>query len=274
MSEPDRSTESKNTIQSLAKGLRVLEVFTPTERHMTISELSKRSQLDPGTVYRVVNTLVSLGYLTKREDSRRYGLSLKVLDLGFNAIGRTDLRSFSRPVLRSLVGELNEAASLAALDGTDMVYVERVHAGLVRLGVDTRIGTRLPAYCTAIGLTILAYLSEDDVDRILEASDMVKLTPKTPTTKPEIEERLNKVRRDGYLLHDGEVVPGLRVLAAPVFDIDGNPMASVSVAAPSTSMASEKFVASALEPLLRAANDIGRSMQISGGMSPTILSRT
>lgn len=262
------SAESKKTIQSLAKGFRVLEAFSPSAPQLTITEIAKSTGLDPGTVYRVVNTLSALGYLKKADSSRHYRLTLKILDLGFNAIGRTDLRSFSRPVLRSLVGEVNEAASLAALDGTEVVYVERVHAGLARLGVDTRIGTRLPAYCTAIGIAILAHLPDPEVVRILEASDLVKLTPKTPVTRAEIETRMKRVRRNGYILSDGEVVTGLRVLAVPILDVDGYPAASVSVAAPSVRMPLTDFLASALNPLQRAAADIGKLLQLSGAVSP------
>ena len=123
----------KNLVQSLTKGLHVLETFTATETEFTLSEIASRTGLDPGTAFRMIHTLVSLGYLQKVENTRMFRLSLKVLDLGFNAIASTDLRTIARPILRSLVGDVIEAASLAALDGAEMVYLERVHAGLARL---------------------------------------------------------------------------------------------------------------------------------------------
>ena len=254
----------KSQIQSLAKGLRVLETFTAENRALTLSEIAARVELDPGTVYRIVNTLTNAGYLDRVAGSKQFHLTLKVLDLGFNAIARTDLRDLARPILRSLVGQVNEAASLATLDGDEVVYLERVHAGLARLGVDTRIGTRLPAYYTALGHVILAYMPQEDRIRILNARERIRLTPRTPTTMEEITDRLETVRLNGYAVSDQEVIAGLRVMAAPIFDADGFPAAAVSVAAPSPRMPIDDFIAQTTEPLLRAADDIGKALRCSG----------
>lgn len=255
---------SKNQVQSLAKGFKVLEAFTANEYELTLTEIGRRADLDPGTVFRLVNTLVSLGYLMRVEGTRRFRLTFKVLDLGFNAIARMELRAAARPILRSLVGEVNEAASLAALDGPDVVYLERVNAGLVRLGVDIRIGSRLPAYYTTLGISILAHLPRETAIRILEMRERVKLTPKTPTTLAEIEERMAQVRRDGFIVSDQEVTSGLRILAAPVLDVDGYPSASVSVAAPPTRTTLDEFISLTAGPVIKAAADIGKAIQLSG----------
>ncbi len=254
----------KNQIQSLAKGFRVLEAFTATETQLTLSDVARRSGLDSGTVFRILNTLVGSGYVTRVDGTKQYRLSLKVLDLGFNAIARMELRSIARPILRSLVGEVNEAASLSALDGDEVVYLERVHAGLVRLGVDVRVGSRLPAYYTAVGQCILAHLPRDEAVRILDMRERVPLTPRTPTTIDDILERMARIRADGYALSDQEVIAGLRLLAAPVFDVDGSPAAAVSVAAPALRMPLEEFIDNTAEPVMKAAADIGKAMRVSG----------
>ncbi len=264
----------KNQVHSLAKGFKVLEAFTANDNELTLTDIARRTLLDPGTVFRLVNTLVGLGYLMRVGDSRRFRLTFKVLDLGFNAIAHTELRTLARPILRSLVGEVNEAASLAALDGPDVVYLERVNAGLVRLGVDIRIGSRLPAYYTTLGISILAHLPRETAIQILEMRERVKLTPKTPTTIEEIEARMRRVRRDGYIVSDQEVTSGLRILAAPVLDGDGYPSASVSVAAPPTRMSIEEFIRLTAEPVMRAAADIGKAIQLSGATLVAVPGRT
>lgn len=258
------SATAKNTVRSLAKGFKILETFTATETRFSLSEIAARTGLDSGTAFRMIGTLVQLGYLHKLPDSKKYRLSLKVLDLGFSAIARSDLRSVSRPILRSLVSETNEAASLAALDGFEMVYLERVHAGFSRLGVDVRIGTRLPAYYTAMGQAVLAFLPGKTVRKVLHSGRRIKLTPDTPTTISEIEARLDHVRKQGFAVTDPKVVVGIRVLAAPVLDVDGESLAAISVAAPSTSIPFEEFVARTAEPVLKAAAQIGKAMQVSG----------
>ena len=146
----------------------MLEAFSAERNEMTLSEVARAAGIDPGTAFRMLNTLVMLGYVARVPGSKRFRLTLKVVDLGFHAIGRSDLRELARPILRSLVDEISEAASLGVLDGGDVLYVERVRAGLTRLGVDIRIGTLIPAASGIIGHAILAFLPAADRERILE----------------------------------------------------------------------------------------------------------
>ena len=262
------ASSPKNTVQSLAKGLRVLEAFSATETTFTLTEIANRTGLDSGTAYRMVNTLVSLGYLQKVNSTRKFRLSLKVLDLGFNAIARTDMRTVARPILRSLVGEIVEAASLAALDGAEMVYLERVQAGLARLGVDVRIGTRLPAYYTAMGHAVLAFLPDNVVQRVLGMQARIKLTPNTPVTIAEINRRLAQVRKQGYAIADPKVIVGLRVLAVPVLDLDDQSIAAISAAAPAMNISLKQFIQKTVEPVKEAAREMGKALQASGTALP------
>ena len=265
--EPAAQDNPKNVVQSLAKGFRVLEAFSAADPELPLAQVARRAAMDNATAFRLLNTLVMLGYVERIAGTRNFRLTLKCLDLGFNAIARTDLRDRVRPVLRSLVGEVNEAASVGVLDGADVVYVERVQAGLVRLGVDVRVGSRIPAYCSAIGLAILAYLPKDEQGRVLALKPRVKLTPRTVTDLKEIHARLARVRRAGYIVVDQEITSGLRALAAPVLDPDGYPIAAVSVVAPSLRMPLERFLKMALGPVQEAARTISKAMQAGGAIA-------
>jgi len=251
-------------VLSLAKGFRVLEIFDAHEPELTLSQIAQRAGLDVGTTFRLVKTLVMLGYLRQDAGGKRYRLGLKVLDLGFNAIGRMDLHSVARPILRSLVGPVNEAASIAVLDGADCVYVERVQLGLGRLGVTQRIGSRVPAYSTAVGHAILAHMPLEQRLHVLNLRERVKLTPHTPVSIPEIETRLERVRRLGYALSDQDTVLGVRVIAAPILDPDNHPWAALSAAAPSFTCSLEEFVNHTAEPVMKAAATMAKILRISG----------
>jgi IclR family transcriptional regulator, pca regulon regulatory protein len=259
--------DSRSLVGSLAKGLRVLESFTADRPELTLSEAAGLAKLDPGTCFRMLNTLVMLGYVDRVPESRRFRLTLKVTDLGFHAIGRADLREVARPILRSLVGELNEAASLGVLDGADIVYIDRIRAGLTRIGVDIRIGTTIPAYCSAIGQAIMAYLKNDELSRLLAMRTRSETFPSKPMSKDEIKRDLIDVRQNGFALRDSYFGSGLRILAAPVLDLDGYPLAAVSVAAPAIRVPIKEFKSRALEPVQRAAKDIARIIQASGTIS-------
>src|SRR5438034_722171 len=220
-------SSDKNVVNSLAKGFRVLEAFTSEEPELLLAEIARRANLDNATTFRLLNTLVMLGYVHKVEDSRKFRLTLKCLDLGFNAIARSDLRTQARPVLRSLVGEVNEAASIGVLEGVEVVYIERMQAGMTRLGVDVRIGSRVPVHSTAIGHAIVGFLPRAEQERILAAAPRKKMTDRTVTDVKTLLKRLKQVRERGYAVADQENVTGLCVLAGPILERDGFPGAGL-----------------------------------------------
>lgn len=260
--------EAKNTVQSLAKGFRVLQAFTAQEPELTMAEVARKADMDNATAFRFLNTLVAIGYVEKVGDTRYFRLSLKVLDLGFHAIARADLRTRARPILRGLVGEINEAASVAVLDGSDVLYAERVQAGLTRLGIDVRIGSRVPAYSSAVGQAILAWMPRETQLRVLQGKPLVRLTETTLTDIDALLARLDQVRSVGYAVSDQETVSGVYVVAAPVFDIDGMPMAALSVAAPTYHTTLPQFVTDTKDAVLQAAAQLAKSLQTTGGYAP------
>jgi IclR family transcriptional regulator, pca regulon regulatory protein len=262
--------DSRNVVNSLAKGLRILEAFSAERPELTLSEVASLAGLDPGTAFRMLNTLVMLGYLSRIPESKRFRLTLKVVDLGLHAIARADLREIARPILRSIVGEVNEAASLGVLDGADILYVERVRAGLTRIGVDIRIGTTIPAFWSTIGEAFLAYLPKAELARVLAMTPRAGAFPHKPMNRTEIEDQLTSVRADGYALRDSYFGSGLRVLAVPVLDVDGYPLAAISVAVPQMQMSMTDFRERALAAVRRAAGDIAKAVQASGTVSVAV----
>ena len=264
---PEAQEDQRNLVNSLAKGLRVLEAFSAERPELTLTEVAALAKLDPGTAFRMLNTLVMLGYLQRLPETRRFRLSLKVVDLGMHAIGRADLRELARPVLRSLVGKVNEAASLGVLDGADILYVERVRAGLTRIGVDIRVGTTIPAFWSTIGEALLAYLPQQELSRVLGIKPRPGNFPHKPMKRDEIARSLENVRELGYALRDSYFGSGLRVLAMPVLDVDNYPLAAISVAVPQMQLSTEEFRAHALDAVRQAARDLARAIQASGTVS-------
>ena len=260
----NEAKESKSLVASLTKGLRVLEAFTAENPELTVSQVAATAGLDAGTAFRMLNTLMAAGYLARRE--KVFRLTLKVADLGFHAIARSDLRDIARPILRELVGETLEAASLGVIDGGDVVYVERVRAGISRLGVDIRIGTTVPAASSAIGHAMLAFMSDQEVAQVFSAPSRPGGASHITITESELTVRLKAARRDGYVLRESIFTPGLRVLAVPVCDSDGHPLAAISVVAPASRASDDDFRDRLIKPTAAAAADIGRAIQMSGSV--------
>jgi IclR family pca regulon transcriptional regulator len=255
--------DGKSSVQSLAKGLRVLEAFSSGVEELTLSELAAASGLDAGTTFRMLNTLVEAGYVVRVPDSRRFRLSLKVLDLGFHAIAHTELRALARPLLQSLVDQVNEAASFSVLEGGDVLYVERVRANLTRLGVDIRVGTSIPAPISLAGRAILAFLPRTQLERALATAPRHAMPGVPVPSRRTLAALLSAIREDGYVVGVSAITSDLRVLAVPVLGADGWAAGAVSVVAPAIHCSDEELKARALSPVRAVARQIASAHRAS-----------
>ncbi len=234
---------------------------------MTLKEIAGIVGFDAGTTFRMVNTLVDGGYIVRIPESTRFRLSLKVLDLGFNAIAHQDLRLKARPLLQTLVNETSEAASLAVLEGSDVLYIERVQAGHTRLGTNIGIGTTIHAPSTLIGRTILAFMPEDRLDKVLAIPSRHPLPTGQNIGAEELKTLLAKIRRDGFLIGESLIAIGLRLLSVPVLDMGGWAIGALSIVAPSAHSTNEDILRKALEPMLEVAAQIAHAQEASGAIS-------
>jgi IclR family pca regulon transcriptional regulator len=218
----------KNVVNSVMKAFSVLHAFTPEMAAMTVSELASATGMDRGTTFRLIHTLLALGYLVP-VDVRRFRLGLKCLELGYLTLSSQDLWSHAAPLLQACVPDAADAASLGMLDGADVVFLQRADNGLARRNIDRRPGSRVRAYGAALGHAMLAWLPEDEQVRILESTERVKLSERTLTDLDALLKRLRQVRKQGYAVSDGENAYGLRTVAVPVLDAQGTPVAGVSL---------------------------------------------
>jgi IclR family pca regulon transcriptional regulator len=254
---------STGTSQSLARGLAILSSFHSDRPLIGVSELSRGLELSRSTVHRYVATLAKLGYLQQDSDSKRYRLGPKVLDLGFSALNSMDLLEISAPHLRQLSDETQRTVNLAILDGTDVVYIERCRAarpGQQEIDLNLHVGARLPAYCTAMGKAILAFVAEDRLEEVLAHTDFASRGPNTLTDAKAFRDELAEIRRSGLAVNDEELAYGLRSIAAPVYSHAGEVVAALNLAIHRTMVSMDELVARYGPAVIQAANDISLSM--------------
>lgn len=258
----------KNTVQSVAKAFAVLRAFQPDLDELTISEIAARTDLDRGTTFRLVHTLRDLGFVAAVPGSKRFRLTLKCLELGHTALAHADLKLLSRPLLVELVADICDAASLGMLDGTDVVYVQRVQGDLGRRHLDRRSGSRTAIYAAALGQVMLAFEPVEVQREILERSERVKVSERTITDLDALLARLSEVRARGYAVSDGENAYGLRTVAAPIFDTRGKAIAGISATVRVERHELDEFVAIALPRVQAVAADLSKAMRLSFGEIP------
>ncbi|HEV2924584.1 MAG TPA: IclR family transcriptional regulator [Solirubrobacteraceae bacterium] len=242
--------------QSLERGLAILSCFTPKRPVLGIADIADELGMSRSTTHRYVITLVALGYL-EQGASRKYRLGLRVTNLGMSALNSTGLREHAHPYLEELRQRTSYTTSLAVLDGSEIVYVDRARSfrrGHGKLDPDLHPGSRLPAYATAMGKILLAYLPESDQRELLSSMKLTKRGPNTITSKKALRDELDEVSEEGFAVNDEELAPDLFAIAAPVRNEAREVVAAINVAAPSSVITLEEMV-DALSPHLLSTAD-------------------
>jgi IclR family pca regulon transcriptional regulator len=251
---------------SLERGLSILSAFSGNHPVLGIADLARAVGLTKSTTHRYVATLVKLEYVQQDPETRKYSLGPRVVDLGFAAIDSMELTRVAAPSLQALADETGYTVSMALCDGPDVVYVDRRRSGRRRtplaMDLNLHIGSRLPAYCTALGKAMLAHKDAATLREILDRTDMARRGPNTLTNREQLMAALAKVRQSGVAVNNEELAPGLRSFAAPVRDRTGEVVAAINVAVHlSAAPSSPEALAGRLEPALRrTAAEISRRL--------------
>jgi IclR family pca regulon transcriptional regulator len=234
---------------SLARGLYVIRAFSGVDRRLTIADVSRATGLTRAVVRRCLYTLKELGYAAT--DGRTYSLQPRVLNLGYSYLSTAPIPIAAQPVLEELSAQLGEATSVAVLDGGAAVYVARAATRRI-VAVTLGVGSRVPAYCTALGRVLLAALPPEQTARELSRLELVAHTRFTVTSRRRLEEVVAQARAEGFAVNDQELEIGLRAIAVPVRNVVGATVAAMNVSAQASRVARRQLVEEAL-PLLRAA---------------------
>src|SRR6476660_10304921 len=189
--------------QSLERGLAILSCFTPKRPVLGIADIADELGMSRSTTHRYVITLLALGYL-EQGASRKYRLGLRVTDLGMSALNSTGLREHARPYLEELRQRTSYTAALTVLDGTEVLYIDLVRSfrrNQSGTKLDQSPGSRLPAYCTAMGKLLLATMPESEQRDLLASTKPGKRGPNTITSKRALREELEQVRDAGFAVN-------------------------------------------------------------------------
>ncbi|SEH00733.1 DNA-binding transcriptional regulator, IclR family [Nonomuraea solani] len=206
--------------------LSVLGAFSSERRRMSLSDISRRTEMPLTTAHRLVSELVSWGALERDRDGR-YQIGLHLWEVAALAPRGLGLREAAMPYLEDLYEVSRQHVQLAVLDGAEVLYLERI-SSRDAVGVLSRVGGRFPAHATGVGLVLLAYAPPQAQERYL-AGPLASFTARTVTDPARLRSVLAEVRRDGYVISDRQVTLDAVSVAAPVRDASDEVVAALSV---------------------------------------------
>jgi DNA-binding IclR family transcriptional regulator len=251
---PTEAPVSAST-RTLDRGLRILDVLKD-RGSLTLTEIASDLDLDKSTVYRMLGTLATRLYVERQSDGR-WRLAVRLIEHARRVTADSELYRIGLPYLQRLREATRESANLAVLHGELIVWLAVLDGDSpIRATTPAGIGAGMP-HCTASGKAVLAYLPQDEVDRIVDHSGLPARTHNTITTMDELRADLQRTRERGFAFDDMETMLGLRCVATPLFGPAGRVVGAISVSGPALRFE----VPDRWAPMLSAASvDISRSM--------------
>jgi IclR family pca regulon transcriptional regulator len=213
-------------VQSLERGLAVIRSFSRDRPALTLSEIADLTGLTRAAARRFLITLKDLGYVGS--DGRLFSLRPRVLELGYSYLSSLPIWDMAKPHLEDLADKVRETTSASVLDGTDIVFVARVETKRI-MAMTLGVGSRLPAWATAMGRVLLADMRPADLDQYFAKVTLKPLSARTVTDEAELRRIIEQARSQGWTLVDQEVEEGVRSLAVPIRSTDGRAAAALTV---------------------------------------------
>ena len=255
-------------IQVLDRAVTILELLWRAGAGLSLQELSVQSGVNPNTVRRIVKALAYHRLVEEEEGTGRYRLGMKLFELGSSVVARLDVRARARPYLERLVLETGETAHLCILDRGEVLYLDK-HEPMRTMRIPSEVGRRNPAYCTAVGKALLAYVPEEELEELVRQRGLRAYTRRTITTLAELKQELARVREQGYAVDNEEFEEGLKCIGAPVRDYSGRVVASVSIAGPAFRLTEERIPVLA-QSVMEVARELSEELGYRAGREEVV----
>lgn len=223
-------------IQSLSRGLTILELLGKSETSVSITEISKVLDIDKSSVTRLMQTLAAHEFAMKDPHSRRYMVGPKIKELVRHSNRGGPLKEISLPILQTLMETTGENSHVAIFYQEQCLVIADIES-TAQLRVVSGEGRLIPNHCTAIGKSLIAFGAYP------LPKELDTYTPRTITSRDQLKLHLEQIRERGYAIDDEEHELGVRCLAAPIYDARGIATASIGISGPTVRVTLDKVPA-------------------------------
>lgn len=217
--------------QSLTRALTLLERLAESPAGLHLTDLSYQLGMPAATVHRLLSTFEELNFVEQDPEQGLWFVGLKTFTVGNAFLNRRDYVAIARPHMHALVEQCGETVNLGVIDDGEVVFISQVESQEV-MRMIVRLGSRSPIHASGVGKAMLASMSEQRVTRILQRRGLARYTDHSIDSPALLRDELEQVRQQGYALDDEEHAVGLRCVAAPIFDQNGQALAAISLSGP------------------------------------------
>jgi IclR family transcriptional regulator, KDG regulon repressor len=227
-------------IHVIDRAAQILDCFGFEHQELSVSEIGAKTNLHRSTAHRILMALEYNDLIQQNPENGKYRLGIKLFRLGHQAVSHLNLREICRPFLTRIMTETKETVHLAVLDEDQVLYLDKVE-GPHALRMPSRVGRRIPTYCTSLGKAMLSCLDDQQVKNIFRNQVLRPYTANTLKTASQLLYDLRMIRKRGYSIDNEEIEIGLRCVGAPIKDYTGAMVGAISAAAPSARLSGQKI---------------------------------
>jgi IclR family transcriptional regulator, acetate operon repressor len=228
---PIKAVSATGQVQSLTRGLSLLEALATAESGLSLTDLARKVELAPSTAHRLLATLEKMGYVYQGGDLARWYVGLHAFTVGSSFLANRDFVAQSHPYLRRLMEQSGETANLGILDGTEAVFIDQVQCREMMRTI-VKLGSRVPLHASGVGKAIFASLPDEQIDAIVKVKGLPRITANTITSPEIMWASIRVIRQRGYSFDDEEHLPGTRCVASPIYDEHAETLGALSLAGP------------------------------------------
>ena len=225
-------------VQSLTRGLSLLEALARAEGGLTLTDVAQRVQLAPSTAHRLLSTLEKMGYVYQAGDLGRWYVGLQAFTVGTSFLANRDFVAQSHPYMRRLMEQSGETANLGILEGTDAVFIDQVQCREMMRTI-VKLGSRVPLHASGVGKAIFAAMPDDEIEAILKVKGLPRITGNTITSPETMWAAIRVIRQRGWSFDDEEHALSTRCVAAPIYNEHAEVLGAISLAGPSSRLPDE-----------------------------------
>jgi DNA-binding IclR family transcriptional regulator len=260
----EQEDERKYSVPGLERGLRILMEFSANEPILTAPELARRLDIPRSTVFRILQTLVSLGFLEKGKDERYFRLGTAVLRLGFDYLNSLELVDLSLPILARLRDHTTYSSQLVIQDGRDVVCIAKAASRDFSFS-NVNVGARLPAHATVLGRVLMGDLCYEELLNLFPEKKLHRFTEFTPEDVDQLFQMIQSDMKHGYAISQSFFEVGISALSVPIFDETGRIVAALGITIPMGALDKDPLIQQhLLNELLVAANELSRQLNYRG----------